>query len=56
MEKTELTRLAIEKLSDQDAGRGLKAALAFLDDGDESAVECLTPGAFVAFSVLLATE
>lgn len=56
MEKTELMRMAIEKLSDQDAGRGLKAALAYLDDGDESAVECLTPGAFVAYSVLLSAE
>ncbi len=44
-------RAAISSVSDEDAGKGLKAAFAYFD-GDEVDTGSLTPGAFTVFCVI----
>ena len=44
-------RAAISSVSDEDAGKGLKAAFAYFD-GDEVDTDSLTPGAFTVFCVI----
>ena len=44
-------RAAIESVSDEDAGAGLKAAFRYFD-GEDIATESLTPQAFTVFCVI----
>lgn len=44
-------RYAIESLTDEDAGKGLKLAFRYFD-GEEFDISEVTPGAFTAFCVM----